>query len=214
MYRLIRRYNTVGSLKSSLEKEIEETELSISEYSNILGDKIRRNEELSKDDPEFLELKSKLETNQDKKKSDVKNEEIKKNDDVKKGDKISEKKNVEKKNIEKSKKPSKKGSEHWYNLDHIMIYNGIGLKGELELYFKAIDELKSKLENIQRTLSALNNIIEKGLKEDMACIAFHGSNGPLQISFLKSGDVRKNFSFKSIYSGTAISQENIIKIGI
>ena len=95
-----------------------------------------------------------------------------------------------------------------------MVYNGIGLKGELELYFKAIDELKIKLETLQRALSALNNIIEKGLKEDMACIAFQGSNGPLQISFLKTSDIRKNFSFKSIYTCMAISQENIIKIGI
>jgi DNA repair exonuclease SbcCD ATPase subunit len=171
----------------------------------VLGEKIRTNEELSKDDPEFMELKSKLENNPaDKKKLEAKVDEPKKSD----------KKSNEKKSVEKPKKPSKKGSEHWYNLDHIMVYNGIGLKGELELYFKAIDELKSKLETLQRTLSALNNIIEKGLKEDMACIAFHGSNGPLQISFLKSSDIRKNFSFKSIYSGAAISQENIIKIGV
>ena len=201
---LIRRYNTISSLKSSLEKEIERIEQSINEYSNVLGEKIRINEELSKDDPEFLELKSKLESAPtDKKKSDEKTDDPKNN-----------KKNAEKKNIEKPKKPSKKGSEHWYNLDQIMVYNGIGLKGELELYFKAIDELKSKLETLQRTLSALNNIVEKGLKEDMACIAFHGSSGPLQISFLKTSDIRKNFSFKSIYSGMAISQENIIKIGV
>lgn len=204
MSNLIRRYSTVSSLKSSLEKEIEETEQSINEYSNILGEKIRINEEFSKDDPEFLELKSKLENNPlDKKKPDVKIDDSKNN-----------KKNPEKKNIEKPKKSSKKGSEHWYNLDQIMVYNGIGLKGELELYFKAIDELKSKLETLQRTLSALKNIVEKGLKEDMACIAFHGSSGPLQISFLKTSDIRKNFSFKSIYSGLAISQENIIKIGV
>ena len=202
MYKLIRRYNTVSSLKSSLEKDIENIEQSINEYSNILGEKIRINEELSKDDPEFLELKSKLENSTDKKKSDEKIDDPK------------NKKNAEKKNIEKPKKPSKKGSEHWYNLDQIMVYNGIGLKGELELYFKAIDELKSKLETIQRTLSALNNIIEKGLREDMACIAFQGANGPLQISFLKTSDIRKNFSFKSIYSGMAISQENILKIGV
>ena len=204
MSNLIRRYSTVSSLKSSLEKEIEETEHSINEYSNILGEKIRINEELSKDDPEFLELKSKLENNPlDKKKPDVKIDDSKNNN-----------KNTEKKNIEKPKKSSKKGSEHWYNLDHIMVYNGIGLKGELELYFKAIDELKSKLETLQRTLSALKNIVEKGLKEDMACIAFQGSTGPLQISFLKTSDIRKNFSFKSIYSGMAISQKNIIKIGV
>ena len=200
---LIRRYNTISSLKSSLEKEIEEIEQSINDYSNVLGEKIRINEEFSKDDPEFLELKSKLENNlTDKNKTEVKIDDTK------------NKKNTEKKNSEKPKKSSKKTSESWYNLDQIMIYNGIGLKGELELYFKAIDELKSKLETLQRTLSALNNIIEKGLKENMACIAFQGSNGPLQISFLKTSEIRKNFSFKSIYSGMAISQENIIKIVI
>ena len=205
MNTLIHRYNTISSLKSSLEKEIEEIEQSINEYSNVLGEKIRINEEFSKDDPEFLELKLKLENNlTDKKKIDVKIDETKNNN----------KKNTEKKNIEKPKKQSKKNSEHWYNLDQIMVYNGMGLKGELELYFKAVDELKSKLETLHRTLSALNNIIEKGLKEDMACIAFQGSNGPLQISFLKTSDIRKNFSFKSIYEGMAISQENIIKIGI
>ena len=204
MVKLIRRYNTISSLKSSLEKEIEDTEQSINEYSNVLGEKIRVNEELSKDDPEFLELKSKLENNPTDKKMDVKIDDTKN----------SNKKNTEKKNIEKPKKQSKKNSEHWYNLDQIMVYNGMGLKGELELYFKAVDELKSKLETLQRTLSALNNIIEKGLKEDMACIAFQGSNGPLQISFLKTSDIRKNFSFKSIYACMAISQENIIKIGV
>lgn len=202
---MIRRYNTVSYLKSNLEKEIEEVEQSINEYSNILGEKIRINEELSKDDPEFLELKSKLENNPaDKKKADVKADDSKKRD----------KKTTEKKTSDKPKKSSKKDSEHWYNLDQLMVYNGIGLKGELELYFKAIDELKSKQENLQRTISALNNIIEKGLKEDMPCITFQGSNGPLQISFLKTSDVRKNFSFKSIYSDISISQENITKIGI
>ena len=60
---LIRRYNTISSLKSSLEKEIEEIEQSINDYSNVLGEKIRINGESSKDDPEFLELKSKLENN-------------------------------------------------------------------------------------------------------------------------------------------------------
>ena len=202
---MIRRYNTVSSLKSNLEKEIEETKQSITEYSDVLGEKIRINDEFSKDDPEFLELKLKIENNfTDEKKTDAKIDDTKNNN----------KKDVEKKNIEKPKKSSKKDNESWYNLDQIMVYNGIGLKGELELYFKAIDELKTKLETLQRTLSALNNIIEKGLKDDQACIAFQGSNGPLQISFLKTSDVRKNFSFKSIYACMAISQENIIKIGM
>jgi len=57
---LIERFNSVNSLKISLEKEIEDTELVIQEYSNMLGEKIRTNEESSADDPEFLALKAKL----------------------------------------------------------------------------------------------------------------------------------------------------------
>jgi len=88
------------------------------------------------------------------------------------------------------------------------------LKGELELYFKAIDELKSKLENLQRTLLTLNNVIEKGLKEDMGCVIFRGTEGILEIAFLKSTGARENFSLKSIYTGAAIPVENMIKIGV
>ena len=206
MNRLIGRFNSINSLQRNLEKEIEETELMIKEYSDILGEKIRTNEEQSKDDPEFLELKQKLEGT-----SDIKNTpEDKSTENIPKTEEI--KKKVAQVKPERKKKSSK-GNANWYNLNEIMIYNGLGLKGELELYFKAIDDLKQKLETLQRTLQTLKGIIEKGLKEEMGCIAFKSSDGPLEIAFLKSSDMRKNFSFKSIYSGKPINVENIIKVG-
>jgi len=192
---LIERFNSVNSLKISLEKEIEDTELVIQEYSNILGEKIRTNEESSSDDPEFLALKAKLDGGSVDKKS-------------------KDKKIDSKKSSDKKKKSKKGASDKWFNLNEILVYNGIGLKGELELYFKAIDESKAKLENLQRTLSSLNNVIEKGLKGDMGCIAFKGTEGILEIAFLKSTGVRENFSLNSIYTGPAIPIENIIKIGV
>jgi len=202
---LIERFNSVKYLKVNLEKEVVDIELKINEYSNLLGEKIRTNEKSSADDPDFLALKEKLEGGS----SDDKSKE-KKTKDKKSKDKKSETKKSQDK-----KKKSKRGlSDKWFNLDEILVYNGMGLKGELELYFKAIEELKSKLENLQRTLSTLNNVIEKGLKEDMGCIAFRGSEGILEITFLKSTGNRENFSFKSIYSGNAIPIENLIKIGV
>jgi len=48
----------------------------------------------------------------------------------------------------------------------------------------------------------------------MGCIAFKGTEGILEIAFLKSTGVRENFSLKSIYTGNAIPIENIIKIGV
>jgi hypothetical protein len=207
---LIERFNSVNSLKISLETEIEDTELVIKEYSNLLGEKIRTNQESSADDPEFLALKAKLDGGS----SDGKSKD-KKSKDKKSKDKKSKDKKPEKTKSPDKKKKSKKGvSDKWYNLNEILVYNGIGLKGELELYFKAIDELKAKLENLQRTLASLNNVIEKGLKGDMGCIAFKGTEGILEIAFLKSTGVRENFSLKSIYTGAAIPVENMIKIGV
>jgi hypothetical protein len=236
---LIERFNSINSLKTSLEREVEDTQTAIQEYSNMLGEKIRINEELAADDPDLLAFKAKFDGGTDDKKG-KKGKEVKSEDktteeeseekpeevtaDDKSEDEKTDKKSDDKKSRDKStsskkkvdkKKKSKKGaSDKWYNLNEIMVYNGMGLKGELELYFKAVDELKEKLENLQRTLGTLNNVIEKGLKEDMGCIAFRGTEGILEISFLKSSGERENFSLKSIYSGYAIPVQNIIKIGV
>jgi len=203
--KLIERFNSVNSLQTSLQKEIEDTELIIQEYSNLLGEKIRSNEDSSSDDPEFLALKAKLDGGSSDDKSKDKKSKDKKSKD---------KKSETKKSPDKKKKSKKGVSDKWYDLNEVLIYNGIGLKGELELYFKAIDELKSKLEHLHRTLQSLNNVIEKGLKGDMGCIAFKGTEGILQIAFLKSTVVRGNFLLKSIYTGPAIPVNNMIKIGV
>ena len=222
MNSLIERFSSVNSLKVNLEKEIEDTESQIQEYSNLLGEKIRINEEMSSDDPDFLALKAKFDGDTSTKKSDdTKSDDTKsdeeKSDKEKLADKKSDDKRIKDKAKEaknKSKKKGKKGiSDKWYNLNEILVYNGIGLKGELELYFKAVDELKAKLENLQRTLSTLTNVMEKGLKEDMGCVAFRGTDGTLEITFLKSSGTRENFTLKSIFSGKAIPVRNMIKIG-
>ena len=215
MKTLIEKFNSVSSLKINLEIEIEDTEQVIKEYSDMLGEKIRVNEESSADDPEFLALKAKLFEDSSDEKSKNKKSDDKKSKDKKSKDKKSKDKKPEIQKSNDKKKKSKKGhSDKWYNLNEILVYNGLGLKGELELYFKAIDELKTKLENLRRTLTTLNNVIEKGLKGDMGCVAFKGTEGILEIAFLKSTGSRENFSLKSIYSGAAIPVENIIKIGV
>ncbi|MEK0346139.1 MAG: hypothetical protein QQN65_04800 [Nitrosopumilus sp.] len=166
MKKLIERFNSVNSLQTSLQKEIEDTELIIQEYSNLLGEKIRSNEDSSSDDPEFLALKAKLDGGSSDDKSKDKKSKDKKSKDKKSKDKKSKDKKSEIKKSPDKKKKSKKGaSDKWYDLNEVLIYNGIGLKGELELYFKAIDELKSKLEHLRRTLESLNNVIEKASKE-------------------------------------------------
>ena len=91
MKNIIQRFNSVNSLKVNLEKEVEDIENSIQDYSNILGEKIRSNEELSADDPDFLALKGKFDGSSsvkpDDKKPDDKKPDDKKSDDKKSDDK-------------------------------------------------------------------------------------------------------------------------------
>jgi len=91
---LIERFNSINSLKVNLEREIEDTEITIQGYSNILGEKIRSNEESSADDPDFLALKEKFTGESTDKKSD-------------------DKKSDDKKSIDKKKKPKKGISDRW-----------------------------------------------------------------------------------------------------
>ena len=97
MKNLVERFNSINSLKTNLEKEIETTEIQIQEYSNMLGEKIRANEELSSEDPDFIALKSKLDGNDSKIKPNDKKSDDKKSDDKKSDDKKSKPKTEKKK---------------------------------------------------------------------------------------------------------------------
>ena len=97
----------------------------------------------------------------------------------------------------KKKSKKKQKNSQWFKLDGVQIYNEMGLKGELELYFKANEFLKEHLENLRKIKKTVDSIIDKGLKDDMSCITFQGLNMPYQIAFQNSSIQRKKFSFKS-----------------
>ena len=62
MKNLVERFNSVNAVKRNLEKEIEEAENTIAEYSNLLGEKIRINE-VKIDENKEIEKLIKIETN-------------------------------------------------------------------------------------------------------------------------------------------------------
>ena len=97
----------------------------------------------------------------------------------------------------KKKSTKKQKNSQWFELEGVKIYNEMGLKGELELYFKANEFLKEHLENLRKIKKTVDSIIDKGLKDDMACITFQGLNMSYQIAFQKSAIQRKKFSFNS-----------------
>lgn len=96
-------------------------------------------------------------------------------------------------------KKDKKGN--WHDFGGISVFDGIGLKGELELYFKALEETKSKIENLEKTKVAINNLVSKGMKKDLSCVALVRHDLPSEMVFVKSNVLKENkFSFKSIFS--------------
>ena len=102
----------------------------------------------------------------------------------------------------KKKQPSKKKDQkkNWYDMGAISVYDGIGVKGELELYFQALDEIKSTIESLQKTKEAINGLVSRGLRKDLGYAALMRQNMPFEVTLLKSEGARSKFSFKAIFS--------------
>ena len=103
---------------------------------------------------------------------------------------------------QKKKKTIKKRDQksNWYELGPISVYDGIGTKGELEIYFKALEKIKSKVEKMEKIKGAIDNMISKGVKRELGCIAFLNQDLTLQICFVKTGRPKTKFSYKSIFT--------------
>ena len=102
----------------------------------------------------------------------------------------------------KKKQPSKKKDQkkHWFEMGAISVYDGIGVKGELELYFEALDEIKSNIESLQKVKEAVSGLVSRGLRKDLGYTVLIRHNMPLEIVLIKSDVARNKFSYKAIYS--------------
>lgn len=102
----------------------------------------------------------------------------------------------------KKKKTVKKRDQesNWHDLGSISFYDGIGIKGELEIYFKALEKVKSDIEKIEKIKEAIGNLISKGVKRELGCIALLNHDMSLQICFVKTGKPKTKFSYKSIFT--------------
>lgn len=101
----------------------------------------------------------------------------------------------------KKKVTKKKGQKNnWYNLDAISIYDGMGLKGELEIYFKALEETKSELDRVTKVKQSVDDLVNRGVRKELGCVIIIGNEIPAEIAFFKTTTARKKFAYKSIFS--------------
>ena len=102
----------------------------------------------------------------------------------------------------KKKKTVKKKDQtsNWHDMGPILFYDGIGTKGELEIYFKASEKVKTEIEKIEKIKNSIDNLISKGIKRDLGCIALLNRDLTLQICFVKAGQPKAKFAFKSVFT--------------
>ncbi|MDE1764597.1 MAG: hypothetical protein KGH88_10215, partial [Thaumarchaeota archaeon] len=113
----------------------------------------------------------------------------------------------------KKKKPVKKKDQKgsWHDLGGVFIYDGIGLRGELEIHFKALEEVKSRIEKLQKIKESMDNLVSRGVKKDLACATFLNRDLMLDMAFTKSAAPSAKFTYKSIFNVEA-EHLNEIKI--
>lgn len=182
MNQKIIHFNSIEELKETIENQIKEVDSKVQLHSTLIGDKIREGE---KDNSEELsDLKEKLNPEKSKEK---------------KVEKKDSKKPSKNKKSEPKKKKSKKGeSENWIEYQNLHLYNGVGTRGELELYFKSLEEMKSDSEKLKNTRDSLEKLMNSGIKKDLGGIGYAHPDGTFELAFVKTESKREKFSFKSI----------------
>ncbi len=101
----------------------------------------------------------------------------------------------------KKKKQAKKKDQkgNWHHMDEISIYDGIGLRGELEICFKALDDVKTRIEKLQKIIGSVDGLVSRGVKNDLGCTALLSRDFLLDIAFTKSASTPTKFVFKSAF---------------
>ena len=113
------------------------------------------------------------------------------------------KEKLEEKTDDKKKKRTKKQvSGNWINHNGINLYNGMGVKGQLEIYFKEIEQIKLKIEKLKSTKQSLDDLTSKGLKNNLNCIVFSDSDN-FELVLLKTAITREKFSYRADFTTMA-----------
>lgn len=111
---------------------------------------------------------------------------------------LKEKLGEEPQDAKKKKKSTKKeNNSQWFDLSGLYVYNGVSTKGEVELYFKAIEGLKTKLVNLQKTKESIEGLVTKGLKNNVDCIGLQRPDSFYEIVFKKSQTDQHLFKYHS-----------------
>jgi hypothetical protein len=178
LYQKISRFESIQELQNSLDSRIKDLNKKIELQSKLIGDKIREGEKNNTE--ELSDLKEKL------------------NPTKSKDSKDNAKKSKNKKTTNKKKKSKKGESENWIDYEGLHLYNGVGTRGELELYFKSLEEMKTESERLTNTRNSLEQLMKSGIKKELAGVGFEQDNGPYELAFIKTDSKREKFSFKSI----------------
>jgi hypothetical protein len=172
----IHSFRNISEMQKALDDNINALKKRSDELSNTIGEKLRVTE--SSDAADLQEFKNRMvgETNDPKKKTA---------------------KSTTKSTTKTTKKKDQKSN--WHNLDSISIYDGLGAKGELEIYFKALEQTKAELEKITKIKESIDKLSNKGLKDDLGCMLVLNPDLPAEIAFRKIPE-HKKFTFKAIFT--------------
>ena len=98
----------------------------------------------------------------------------------------------------KKKPPKKKETTQWKQFQSVQIYDGICLKGELEIHFQGLEALKVKLEKLKKISESIDALLAQGLKKDLGCLVLLTVDS-FRMTFLRGALKKQRFAYKSIF---------------
>ena len=161
-------FETLQEFTQFVDNTIQLHKSELSRYEDELGQMLRQAEQDNTGIEWAKEMQSKLVPHE---------KQAPKTDDKKdeKKEKKKERKEMTEKKEKKKEEKGKKGSTNWRNYTDIQIFTGIANQGKTEVYFEAVNELKTILEKLSR------------IKETLAQLTGLGLSGVIYLIYIKNG---------------------------
>lgn len=165
----------------------------LARYEEDLGLTLRQAEQNAGEAEWAKEMQSKL-VPQSKQ---VQKDDEKKEEKHDKGKEEKEAETKEEKKERKKEEKAKKGSTNWKMYNDVQIYTGNATQGKTEVYFEAVNELKTHIDRLNRVRETITQLTNAGISNAFYLV-YTKNNMPEKLVLLPQGKQDKEkFEFKA-----------------
>ncbi len=192
-------FETLRQFTQFVDNTIQLHKSMLARYEEDLGLTLRQAEQNAGEAEWAKEMQSKLvpQSKQVQKDDEKKEEKHDKGKEEKEAERKEEKAERKEEKAKRKEEKAKKGSTNWKMYNDVQIYTGNATQGKTEVYFEAVNELKTQVDRLNRVRETIAQLTNAGISNAFYLV-YTKNNMPEKLVLLPQGKQDKEkFEFKA-----------------